>query len=292
MLIPITDRIKMVKASSETGLLVANSLLVEDEQKLLIDTGFGRENVNTFKNISVDYVVNSHFHEDHVMYNWIFPEAKLFVPREDAEGISSRQTYIDWYGFRELDGQNVQDWIFEAFEWREYQTDHMFAEGHKWELGNTTVEALHTPGHTRGHYAFWLEKERVLFAADVALTPTGPWYGNMTSDVDDFIASIGRLKALKPQVVVSSHRSLIEKNIDEQFDRYVEVIFEREKKLLKYLETAHTAEEITAQKFLYGYQPAELVQSFFERVHVHTHLKRLLKLGWIEEVNGKYRSTR
>ncbi|MGI6513101.1 MAG: MBL fold metallo-hydrolase [Syntrophomonadaceae bacterium] len=292
MLIPITDRIKMVKASTDVKLLVANSLLVEDERILLIDAGFGRGNVDTLKDIPVDYLVNSHFHEDHVMFNWLFPRAKLFVPREDAEGISSRQTYIDWYGFQVLDGQAVQDWIFKAFDWREYHTDNLFTEGHKWELGNTTVQALHTPGHTRGHYSFWIEKERILFAADVALTPTGPWYGNITSDVDDFIASIKRLKALKPQVVVSSHRSLIEKNIDEEFDRYLEVIFEREEKLMKYLRNAHTLEEIAAQKFLYGYQPAELVQAFFERVHVYTHLRRLLNLGWVEELEGRYRSTR
>ncbi|NLW44237.1 MAG: MBL fold metallo-hydrolase [Syntrophomonadaceae bacterium] len=292
MLIPITERIKMVKASTHVKLLVANSLLVEDDQILLIDAGFGHGNVDTLKDIPVDYLVNSHFHEDHVMFNWLFPKAKLFVPLEDAEGISSRQTYIDWYGFQVLDGQAVQDWIFEAFDWREYHTDNMFTEGYKWELGNTTVQALHTPGHTKGHYSFWIEKERILFAADVALTPTGPWYGNMTSDVDEFIASIKRLKALKPQVVVSSHRSLIEKNIDEEFDRYLEVIFEREEKLMKYLRNAHTLEEIAAQKFLYGYQPAELVQGFFERVHVYTHLRRLLNLGWVEEVEGKYRSTR
>jgi ribonuclease/clavin/mitogillin len=221
MLIPVTDRIKMVKASSEPGLLVANSLLVEDEQTLLIDAGFGPGNVDTLRDIPVDYLVNSHFHEDHVMFNWLFSQAQLFVPLEDAEGISSRQTYIDWYGFQILDGQTVQDWIFKNFDWREYHTDNLYSEGHKWELGSITVQALHTPGHTKGHYAFWLEKERILFAADVALTPTGPWYGNITSDVDDFIASIKRLKALKPQVVVSAHRNLIEKNIDQQFDRYL-----------------------------------------------------------------------
>ena len=138
------------------------------------------------------------------MFNWLFSQAQLFVPLEDAEGISSRQTYIDWYGFQILDGQTVQDWIFKNFDWREYHTDNLYSEGHKWELGSITVQALHTPGHTKGHYAFWLEKERILFAADVALTPTGPWYGNITSDVDDFIASIKRLKALKPQVVVSA----------------------------------------------------------------------------------------
>lgn len=292
MFIPITDRIKMVKASNETGLLVANSLLVDDDLTLLIDTGFGRENAEKLKGIPVDYLINSHFHEDHVMFNWIFPGAELYVPQEDQEGISSRQAYIDWYGFQILDGQTVQDWIFKAFEWREYQADQVFSDGHKWELGHNTVQAIHTPGHTKGHYSFWLEKERVLFAADVALTRTGPWYGNITSDVDDFISSISRLKDLKPQVVVSSHRSLIEKNIDEQFDRYLAVIFEREEKLLNYLEKSHTLEEIAAQKFLYGYQPAELVQAFFERVHVHTHLRRLLNLGWVEERDGRYRSTR
>jgi glyoxylase-like metal-dependent hydrolase (beta-lactamase superfamily II) len=291
MLIPITDRIKMVKASNEAGLLVANSLLVEDARNLLIDTGFGRENAAALQNTRVDYLVNSHFHEDHVMFNWVFPQAKLYLPEEDAEGIRSRQAYIDWYGFQVYGAQTVQDWIFAAFEWREYQGDHLFTDGYEWELGQTTVQALHTPGHTKGHYSFWFERERVLFAADVALTPTGPWYGNLTSDVDEFMASINRLKALKPEVVVSSHRSLIEKNIDQHFDRYLAIIFEREEKLLQYLKQAHTAEEITAQKFLYGYQPAALVQAFFERVHVHTHLKRLLKLGWVEQVEDKYRST-
>ena len=292
MLIPITDKIKMVKASPEPGLLVANSLLVEDERSLLIDTGFGRRNADLLKDIRVDYLINSHFHEDHVMFNWLYPAAELYVPAEDALGISSRQAYIDWYGFQIFNGQPVQDWIFETFAWREYQADHLFTEGFRWKVGETEVEALHTPGHTKGHYSFWIEKERILFAADVALTPTGPWYGNVTSDVDDFISSILRLKGLKPAVVVSSHRSIIDQDIDRQFDRYLEIIFEREDKLLAYLKTARTPEEITAQRFLYGYQPAELVQAFFERVHVHTHLRRLLKLGWVEEIDGKYRSTR
>ncbi len=288
MIIPITNHIKMVKASPQEGLLVANSLLIEDERVMLVDTGFGPKNVPVVAKLPVDYLVNSHFHEDHVMFNYLFPRAQLWVPLEDEPGISSRQAYIDWYGFQEFNGQHVQDWIFKTFDWREYKADYCFTDGQIWNLGDTIVEAVHAPGHTKGHYAFWMAKEKVLFAADVALTRTGPWYGNVTSDVDDFITTIKKLKDLKPQVVISAHRSIIQENIDELFDMYLSVIYEREERLLKYLRQPHTAEEITDQKFLYGYQPAEFIQRMFERVHVHTHLRRLVNLGWVEEKAGQY----
>lgn len=271
----------------------AHGLLVDDEIKVLIDTGFGRENLSLLEKIRINYLLNSHFHEDHVLLNRAFPEVPLLAPAEDADGLRSRQTYIDWYGFEVFQAVEVGRRFMAAFDWIESNVTGEFSEGQVWELGQCRMEALRTPGHTKGHYAFWFPHEKVLFAADIDLTGFGPWYGNLTSDVNEFIASIQRLKSLKAEIVITSHKGIIDSNLEQQWDRYLNRIYEREETLLKYLASPHTLEEIASQKIMYGRHPEPVDEYFFfERCKVFIHLQRLLKLGWVEEKEGKYLSTR
>lgn len=84
--------------------------------------------------------------------------------------------------------------------------------------GGLTV--LHTPGHTRGHLAFWAEKHRVLLSGDAIVTwPAfdGGW-DSFTLDRRQQRESLRRLAALAPQKVGVGHGEPIRKDAAELLD--------------------------------------------------------------------------
>jgi len=78
---------------------------------------------------------------------------------------------------------------------------------------------IHTPGHTRGHISFWREADRTLIVGDAFITTAQesayavltqqpelhgpPMY--YTTDWDNARASVERLAALEPEVIVTGH---------------------------------------------------------------------------------------
>jgi glyoxylase-like metal-dependent hydrolase (beta-lactamase superfamily II) len=74
-------------------------------------------------------------------------------------------------------------------------------------------QVLHTPGHAKGHIAFWRESDRVLIAGDVLCTahPFTMKRGLreplevFTPDVAENRRSIKRLAALEPALLVAGH---------------------------------------------------------------------------------------
>ena len=62
-----------------------------------------------------------------------------------------------------------------------------FRDGDVFELGGgVRVRAIHTPGHTRGHCAFRVEPDDVLYLGDIDLSSFGPYYGDAWCDLEDF----------------------------------------------------------------------------------------------------------
>ena len=72
--------------------------------------------------------------------------------------------------------------------------------------------------------------------------------------------------------------------------RYVEVIAEREAKLLNVLEKPETLEAIVESWIIYGKprEPKEFF-AFGERAHIKKHLEDLEKRGIVVKENGLYR---
>ena len=80
-----------------------------------------------------------------------------------------------------------------------------FADGDVFDLGGVTVRVLHLPGHTRGHSAFVIEPDGVAFVGDVDLSSFGPYYGDHWSDLEDFVASIAKVRELDAAHYVTFH---------------------------------------------------------------------------------------
>ena len=102
-------------------------------------------------------------------------------------------------------------------------------DGQLVEAGDHVLRAVHTPGHAPDHLCFWHEQSRTLFSGDLAVKGTTVYIPpNLQGDLADYLASIERVRALRPARLLPAHG---------------EVIGDPEAVLRGYLEHRHEREE-------------------------------------------------
>jgi glyoxylase-like metal-dependent hydrolase (beta-lactamase superfamily II) len=239
----------------------------------------------------VDVVLNSHSHEDHLAGNGFFADARVHVHHEDLPGVFSVDGLMDVYGWqgdvRDHWAKTVQEEFF--FTPRPDATG--FVDGDIFDLGGVTVEAVHLPGHTRGHSGFRVSSG-VFFLSDIDLTGFGPYYGDAWSDLDDFEASLHRVRDEDAAFYVTFHqKGVIEGR--EQFlqmlDRFAEVIPRRHAAMLDFLAEPHSIEDMVAHRFIYRPHVTLGFVENVERRSAELHVRRMLARGEAAEVEpGRY----
>lgn len=77
------------------------------------------------------------------------------------------------------------------------------------EVGTRTLDAVHTPGHTPGHFVFADGSDRLLFAGDHILPTITPSIGfslpATPNPLGDFMASLTKVRALPDLTVLPAH---------------------------------------------------------------------------------------
>jgi glyoxylase-like metal-dependent hydrolase (beta-lactamase superfamily II) len=171
--------------------------------------------------------------------------------------------------------------MLEMFDYKPLQKARFIEDDEKIDLGNLQVQVIATPGHTPGHLSFFFPEEEILFLGDYDLTPFGPWYGDVGSSIEDTITSIQRLKTIPAKRWVTCHEAgLFEENPGDLWQRYENVIYERDARVLEFLRQSRSLKEIAAAWLIYGKprKPIELFE-FNERVLVKKHLDYLVSQG-------------
>ncbi|WXG47068.1 MAG: MBL fold metallo-hydrolase [Candidatus Atabeyarchaeum deiterrae] len=296
--VSITDHLFLITARDPKRFPYSNSLLIDDEVKGLVDTGLDSAQLKKLANENkIDILINSHYHIDHVRGNWMFPNASLYAPTQDALAISSYDKFLEMTGFN----KNKKLVKFfeknrpELFGVREkIRIKVRFKDNYEFDFGETNLRVIHSPGHTPGHSCFYEPRSKILYSTDVDLTSFGPWYGNASSDIEDFINSIERLHHLRPRVVMTSHSGPFEgqDRIDLLFDKYIDVIYKRDEKILDLLKKERTLDDLVGRGIIYPKpkQPMEMFH-FFEEVMLQKHLDRLVEMGDVSRVDkDKYKA--
>ena len=200
----LTSSVSVLSGPSNGAYPSGNSLLVRGSgESVLIDpsvTVVERGGAPA----PVDAVINSHSHEDHMAGNGMFADARLHIHAADLPGASSIDGLLDVYG---LEGQTRTDFtstLYEEFNYAPRPDAEGFHDGHVFDLGGVTVEAVHLPGHTRGHSGFRISNG-VFFLSDIDLTGFGPYYGDAWSDLDDFEESLRRVRDEEADFYVTFH---------------------------------------------------------------------------------------
>jgi glyoxylase-like metal-dependent hydrolase (beta-lactamase superfamily II) len=100
------------------------------------------------------------------------------------------------------------------------------------EAGDSRLRAVHTPGHAPDHMCFWHEESRTLFSGDLAVKGTTVYVPpNLQGDLADYLASLERVRALKPARLLPAHGPVID-DPDDVLRGYLEHRREREEQIL------------------------------------------------------------
>jgi glyoxylase-like metal-dependent hydrolase (beta-lactamase superfamily II) len=169
-----------------------------------------------------------------------------------------------------------------------------FTDGHVWDLGRVQIEAVHLPGHTRGHSGFRISGG-VFFLSDIDLTGFGPYYGDVWSDLEDFERSLHQVRdEVADWYVTFHHKGVIEgrDRFVELLDAFHEVIPRRHQAMLDYLAEPRTIDDMVAHRFVYRPHVEHVFADSVEHRCASMHLQRMLTRGEAAEVDpGTYRAT-
>lgn len=115
------------------------------------------------------------------------------------------------------------DWEPDAFEPRGTVPTRLVDEGDAIDLGDRAFRILRLPGHTPGSVAAWDEADGTLFCGDVVYAEDPLIDQAPTSDVDDYIATMRRLRELPVRIVHAGHdRSMDRATMVDRCSAYLE----------------------------------------------------------------------
>lgn len=242
---------------------------------------------------TVDMVILGHVHEDHMAGLHRLPHAPVQVHEADLAAAQSWDGMCRHYGYPPdvLDAMRVI--VEKDFHYHPRPDATGYSDGAQWDLGGgVTVRAHHLPGHTAGHCALVVENEGLAFIGDIDLTGFGPYYGDATSCLADFRQTLKKVAELDARIWVTSHHKAVvtdRAQFGADLARFASKIDERSDKLLGYLQTPHSLDELVQRRLLY---PAGYDVPFVpcaERNTIQMHLAELLAQGQIQpHGDGRY----
>ncbi len=242
----------------------------------------------------VDAVLNSHGHEDHVAGNGQFPHARVHIHDDDLLAAHSLEGLVAVQGPAPEEADEIARHFLEEFHFSPRPDARGFGDGHVFDLGGVTVEAVHLPGHTRGHSGFRISGG-VFFLSDIDLTGFGPYYGDVWSDLEQFEESLRRVRDEDARWYVTfHHKGIIEGRAAflELLDGFEAVIPRRHAAMLEFLAEPRTIEEMVANRFVYRPQVQSLFAERVERRTAELHLARMRTRGEVEDLeDGRIRAT-
>lgn len=118
------------------------------------------------------------------------------------------------------------------------------------EAGDSSLVAVHTPGHAPDHLCFWHADTRTLFCGDLAIKGTTVWIPpRLHGDMADYLASLERVIALRPARMLPAHGPVID-DPDRLLRHYVRHRQEREGQVLEALGLGdRTAQEVAVRLY-------------------------------------------
>lgn len=270
-----------------------HSLVLKGEETWVVDPAADKE---YFRHLTRDRQVSrvfiSHYHEDHQKYNYLFPQARFYVPAAEVAAFTSLNGIFQLMGleepqFREYWGEV----LIRDFRFRPLAHLEPYQPGQRFQSGEITLEIIASPGHTPGHSCFYFPNQDLIFLADVDLTPFGPWYGDAASDLEAFEATLDHLQQFKAATFLTAHEQGVFTHEEAQpsLASFKQAITDREIRLLELLKTPHTLHRLAAGHFFYG-KPKDppFVYHHIETQMLKKHLDRLIKRGAVQETPAGY----
>ncbi len=116
------------------------------------------------------------------------------------EAAGAAQIGREWGAFTRESTPDLSVWDY---------PDHWLTADVSLTVGNRTIDAVHTPGHTQGHYVFADQPAGLLFAGDHVLPTITPSIGFEPAlaeqPLGDFMASLAKVRGLPELTLLPAH---------------------------------------------------------------------------------------
>ncbi len=134
--------------------------------------------------------------------------------------------------------------------------------------GDTSLTAVHTPGHAPDHVCFWHEPTRTLFGGDLAIQDTTVWIpASPGGDLRAYLNSIERVLTLAPARIFPAHGPIID-DPDTLLRRYITHRTVREGQVLSSLRRGELTPPAIAARIYPGLNPS-LAQRAEQTIAAH-----------------------
>ena len=235
---------------------------------------------------NAELVVLGHVHEDHMAGLHRLPGVPVHAHEADLDALRSWEGLARHYGVAAHRQAAMRAKIERDYHYQARPDAIGYVDGAVWELGGSRVRAIHMPGHTAGHTVLLVEPEGVAFIGDIDLTGFGPYYGDATSSLADFRASLARLPQIPAKVWVTSHHRGVYTDraaMLAALAAFSAKLDEREQRLLELLaQQPRTLEELVACRLLYPPDYEEIWVDDAERRSIGQHLDELMARGVVQ----------
>lgn len=274
-----------------------NSFLIRGEkQTAIVDPCLGVvERHKLGRRHDADLVLQSHVHEDHMSGAYVYRNVPWYAHELDAPGLTSLDRMMDIYGLAEPARSQFKEAIVKDFNYVTGKDVRTFEDGSVFDFGGVRMRVMHTPGHTRGHSCFLIEwdgsDDRFVYLGDVELTGFGPYYGDAWSDLEDFERTLEKLRDVDARWWLTfHHKGLIEgrENFLGMLDDFAGMIDYRESRLLEFIETPRSLDEIVDHRFVFRPGAEGFFVDHAEKRSMQMHLDRLVRDGTVVETENKY----
>lgn len=185
-------------------------LLNGSSSSLIIDTGLGIANIHEqIRRLTTNRIaaVATHVHWDHMGGHGYFPT------------FYAHQKELPWLlGEFPLTMEQIRGMVvdrcdlppgFDIQKYRFFQgtPTRLLEDGDAIDIGDRSIQVIHTPGHSPGHMCFWEPTTGYLFTGDLIYKDTLFAYFPST-DPDAYLTSLERLSQLPATRVFPAHHTL------------------------------------------------------------------------------------
>jgi len=162
---------------------------------------------------------------------------------------------------------------FAKFPWPEEDVRYPVAwqplvDGETVDAGGETLTVLHTPGHSPDHIALWHAPTGAAFVGDLVIQGGSvliPW--SRGGNLEDYLASLARLIALRPRTLFPAHGPVIADPLAVLVG-HVEHRRMRERQVISALRQGHSTVPAITESIYDGLDPA-LMAAASENVRAH-----------------------
>jgi glyoxylase-like metal-dependent hydrolase (beta-lactamase superfamily II) len=208
---PLSDEFKSIfflNGQNKGRYPYSHSLLIND---YLFDSGISSGYLRKLRKIyPINNIIFSHWHEDHIAGNRLFPNAEYFVHIKDRPVIEDISLMYEYYLMEDKPEQiELFNTVLEGYRLQNTEVNHTIEDNEIISIGEgLQLKVIHTPGHSAGHCCFLEINSKIAFLGDIDLS-SFVWYGAKDSNVVAFEQSIDKLLNLDIETAVTCHSGVV-----------------------------------------------------------------------------------